>query len=266
MNFFKKLFGSNQDSNPRPNQQTQNRVIEGRNVTKFQGLDLDFIDLFYFTTEEEKIAFKAKLLEILEELGITNETSRTEFMERFPNYISEKEIDLPFIAELFSFQSSILMISIPDETIIESKEGYAEQRGKEKLQHYYTALRLASHNLSVKNDNRILDISDEEKLILNSLSDAHKDFARANILLQLGNSFMQQNNFDKMEYYYDKILSADFDLSPNTIADFVRAAGEDFYKIGKLPEALKYFKKGLDLNPKLGVKKVVTEIEKTINH
>ena len=76
---------------------------------------------------------------------------------------------------------------------------------------------------------------------------------------------MQQKNYDKMGYYYDKILSADFDLSPNTIADFVRAAGEDFYKIGNLPEALKYFKKGLDLNPKLGVKKVVNEIEKTIN-
>ena len=76
---------------------------------------------------------------------------------------------------------------------------------------------------------------------------------------------MQQQNFDKMGHYYDNILSDSFDLSQNTVADFIRLAGEDFYRIGNLTEALKYFKKGLELNPKLGVKKIVVEIEKKIN-
>lgn len=262
MNFLKKLFGSNQESNISQIQQSQNRTIKIRNYTKFDGLDNDFIDLLYFISQDEKTAFKNKLFQIIEELGITRETLRTEFMESFPNYINTNEIDLPFIAELFNFHSSIVTISVPDETIIETKEGYHEMRGKEKLQHYFTAIRLASHNLQVKAANQIHDIADEEKLILNSLSDSHKDFARINIFLQLGKSFMEQNNFDKMSHYYDRILSESFDLSQNTVSNFIRVAGEDFFQLGKLPEALKYFKKGLELNPKLGVKKIVTEIEK----
>ena len=266
MNLFKNLFGSNQSSKPSQNQQTQNRVIEIRNSTKFNGLDYDFIDLLYFISEDEKNAFNKRLLEIIKELGITKETLRTEFMESFPNYVTENEINLPFIAELFNFHNTIVTVSMPDETIIETKDGYTEICGKEKLQHYYTAIRLASHNLQVKTDNQIQDIAAEEKLILDSLSDSHKDFARVNIFLQLGKTFMQQNNFDKMAYYYGRILSDNFDLSQNTVADFIRVAGEDFYQMGNLSEALKYFKRGLELNPKLGVKKVVAEIEKTIKH
>lgn len=265
MNFLKNLFGSKQESKLSETQQSQNRVIEVRNSTKFDGLDLDFIDLLYFISKDEKTVFINKLLEIIEKLGITKETLRTEFMESFPNYITTNEIDLPFIAELFNFHNTIVTVSMPDETIIETKEGYHEMRGKEKLQHYYTAIRLASHNLQVKADNQIQDIAEEEKLILESLSDSHKDFARINIFLQLGKSFMDNKNFDKMSHYYDCIFSDSFDLSQNTVADFIRIAGEDFYQLGKLTEALKYLKKGLDLNPKLGVKKVVAEIEKKIN-
>ncbi|MGG9972438.1 hypothetical protein ACQ33O_11650 [Ferruginibacter sp. SUN002] len=265
MIFFKNLFGSKQKSKPSESQQSQNRVIEIRNSTKFDGLDHDFIDLLYFITQDEKIVFVTKLLEIIEELGITKETLRTEFMESFTNYINSNEIDLPFIAELFNFHNITVTVSVPDETIIETREGYTEIRGKEKLQHYYTAIRLASYNLQVKADNQIQNIADEEKLILDSLSDRHKDFARINIFLQLGKSFKLQKNFDKMGHYYDSILTDSFDLSQNTVADFIRVAGEDFYQLGKLTEALKYFKKGLELNPKLGVKKIVAEIEKKIN-
>lgn len=264
MNFLKNLFGSKQESKPSQTQQTQNRVIEVRNSTKFDGLDHDFIDLLYFISKDEKTVFINKLFEIIEELGITKETLRTEFMENFPNYITTYEIDLPFIAELFNFHNTILTVSMPDETIIETKEGYNEIRGKQKLQNYYTAIRLASHNLQVKADNQIQNIAEEEKLILESLSDSHKDFARINIFLQLGKSFMELKNFDKMSHYYDSIFSDSFDLSQNTVADFIRVAGEDFYQLGKLTEALKYFKKGLELNPKLGVKKIVSEIEKKI--
>lgn len=265
MNFLKSLFGSKQESKPSQTQQSQNRVVEVRNSTKYDGLDYDFIDLLYFISKDEKTVFINKLLEIIEILGITNKTLRTEFMENFPNYITENEIDVPFIAELFNFHNTIVSVSMPDETIIETKEGYPEIRGKEKLQHYYTAIRLASHNLQVKSVNHIQDIAEEEKLILESLSDSQKDFARINIFLQLGKSFKEQKNFDKMSHYYNSIFSDSFDLSQNTVADFIRVAGEDFYQLGKLTEALKYFKKGLELNPKLGVKKIVAEIEKKVN-
>ena len=266
MNFLKNLFGLKQESKSSQSQQLQNRDTEVRNFTNFNGLDHDFINLLYFISQDEKAVFINKLLETIENLSITNETLRTEFMTTFPNYINTNEIDLPFIAELFNFHNTILTVSVPDETIIQTKQGYTEICGKEKLQNYYTAIRLASHNLQVKADNQILDIADEEKLILGILSDSHKDFARINIFLQLGKSFMQQKNFDKMTHYYDSILSDGFDLCPNTVADFIRDAGEDFYQLGKLPEALKYFKKGLELNPKLGVKKIVAEIEKKISY
>lgn len=265
MNILKNLFGSQKKKNGSQPQITENKVIELRNVTKVKGLDSDFIDLIFFISEEDKILFKNKLREIIEELGISNETVRTEFMEKFPNHIGSKEINLPFIAELFIFGNTILTVSMPDETIIDSKEGHLEKSGKDKLQNYYTALRLASHNLQIKNERGVLDISEEEKLVLNSLSDFHMDFARINIIFQLGNSFRQQGNYDKMFHYYEIIVCEQFDLSPNTVADFIRTIGNNLYEIGNLKEALRYFKKGLDLNPKLGVKKVVNEIEKTMD-
>ena len=266
MNFLKNFFKSNQEPDSNKNLPSEKKVIEIRNLTNFDGLDYDFIDLLFFISQDEKTKFINNLLGIIKILGITNETTRVQFMESFPNYIHDNEIELPFIAELFNFHSSIVKVSVLDETTIERKEGYNEIRGKEKLQNYYTAIRLASYNLQAKNDNGIQDIIEEESLILNSLSDSHKDFARINIFLQLGKSFMQQNNFEMMSNYYNRILSESFDLSLNTVADFIRNAAEDFYQFGKLGDALIFFKKGIELNPKLGVKKIVAEIEKKINN
>lgn len=265
MNLFKKIFGANKNTNTYQSPNNQNRGIEIKTSTTFVGLDDEFIDLIYFPSEEKRDSFKQQLIEILKELGITNESQRTEVMEKFPNYVTENNINLPFIAELFIFESYIIKVSKPEETIIETTKGSPGYRGKEKLKHYYTAVGLASHNIYGKNENGIIDISDEENLVIKTLSDQNKDFACANILLLLGNSFMMHNNIDKMVFYYEKLFSSDFDLSPTTIADFIRAAGEDFYKIGDTEKALKYLKKGLELNPKLGVKKLVTEIEKKTN-
>lgn len=265
MSLFKKLFGANQNSDYRQNVDNPNTGIEIKTVTKFMGLDNEFIDLIYFPSQEKRTEFKAQLLNILKDLAVSNETMRTELMETFPNYLTDNNIEFPFIAELFIFKSYIIKLSLPEKNLIETLEGSPEVRGKEKLLNYYTALSLASHNLYVKNENGIIDISDEENIVLQSLSDEHKDFARAKILFQLGNSFMHQNNFDKMKLYYEKLISTDFDLSANTIADFIRSAGEDLYNVGDLKEAHKYLKKGLELNPKLGVKKLLTEIEKKIN-
>ena len=110
MNFLKNLFGSKQESKSSQSQQVQNRVTEIRNFTKFNGLDYDFIDLLYFISQDEKAVFINKLLKTIENLSITNETLRTEFMTTFRNYINTNEIDLPFIAELFNFRNTILTV------------------------------------------------------------------------------------------------------------------------------------------------------------
>lgn len=264
MNFFKNLFSPKQDSKKDENQ-SKERIIEIRTVTKFEGLDDEFINLLFFISEDEKVNFRKLLLDIIRKLNITTDTLRTEFMEHFPKYISENEIELPFIAELFIFNSEIQTVSLPDNTIFEKREGYNEMKGKKQLEHYYTALRLASHNLTEKDKNKIENISAEENLVLESLSDSHKDFARINIIYQLGRSYMQRSNFEKMMHYYESILSETFDLSPNTVADYVRVAGENLHSINYSKEALGFLKKGLVLNPKLGVKKLVAEIEKKIN-
>ena len=237
---------------------------EIRSFTKFDGLDDDFINLLFFISEEAKIEFKNSLLEITGELGITKETLWTDFMECFPDYISANEIELPFITELFIFYTTTVIVSVPDENIIEIKDGYVELLGEEKLKNYYTAIKLASHNLQVKAENKIEDIENEEKLILNSLSDTHNDLARISILLQLGKSFMYQKNIDKMCHYYNFILTDSYDLSQTTVADFMKVAGEDFYQLGKLTKSLEFFKRGLELNPNLNVKRRLTEINKNI--
>jgi hypothetical protein len=68
-----------------------------------------------------------------------------------------------------------------------------------------------------------------------------------------------------MGIYFKMIENDKYDLSPNTVADFIRLIGEDYNKIGDFKNAYHYLSIGLKLNPNLGVKKLLAKIEKLIN-
>jgi tetratricopeptide (TPR) repeat protein len=260
MNIFKALFGNKTSSEKNDEQITRTIVIKSN--TTYDGIDTEFIDQIFFPTEEERQEFISLIEKIIQELNITSETTRVEFMDIFPKYINDKEIELPFIAELFKFHTTIDTVLKNDNKIIESKEGPEEIIGRSKISHYYIAMKLCAHNLIEKNKASYESIDEEEILFLNTLKDDTKDYVRLNNLVLLGRSFMLRNNLDKMVKYYQNILDDNFELSPNTIADHLRIAGEDFYEMKQYDKALYFLKKGLELNPKLGVKKLVAEIEK----
>jgi hypothetical protein len=261
MNIFKNLFGSKEKSLSLQTTDLNKNYTEGKIISKFNGIDTAFIDLLFFKNDKEKKNFISNILNTLETLCITNETHQTEFMTTFSNYVHENEIELPFIAELFVFESKIVTKLMPSGLILNTTNTSPSDTGIKKLNSYKTALRLVSCNLDSKIKNGIIDISFEENIVINNLTEENMDFHMINILYQLGNAFMQSNALDKMAYYFGYIYNSQFELSPNTVSDYVRYAGEDYYKIGNLTEALKFLKKGIELNPKLGVKKLISEIE-----
>jgi tetratricopeptide (TPR) repeat protein len=261
MNFLKKLWGSKENPSTTVKFDPNKDSTIIKNVTTFNGLDNAFLDLIYFSNDLEKRLLVEKINNVIKTLNITNETLRTEFMNTFPLYIHDNGIELPFIAELFTFKSIIVSVSMPSGIVKNITDTTPEYSGSEKLNYYHTAMNLVSHNLESKIKNNFTDISFEENIVLKNLTDDNKDFHMINILYQLGNSFMLINKQDKMSNYYGLIYNSLFDLSPNTIADYIRYAGEDYYKIGDLENALKFLKKGLELNSKLGVKRLIAEIE-----
>ena len=106
------------------------------------------------------------------------------------------------------------------------------------------------------------DFTFEEDLIKKTLEKTiHTDYARISTLLVLGQSFSKANDLDKMESAFNIIRRDQYDLSPVTISNFYRSVGEVYLELTNKEKALEWFKSGLTINPKLGVKKLIDKLE-----
>jgi tetratricopeptide (TPR) repeat protein len=272
MSWFKKLF---QSSTVGPVVKTEvKREVEKEPIqtfsfstsTKsyFSGIDLDFIDLIYFKDSEKKKKFISDVESFLNKLKInsqTDEVSGTKLVAE-NNFGSEEMI--PFLNEIISYDSetTTTKFQINGE---EPKEINTNKKSItiDKLNHYYTALNLASYNLEMKVENSYFDLAFEEELIKKTLEKAiHTDYARISTLLILGQSFCKANEIDKMESTFNIIRKDQYDLSPVTISNFYRSIADTYLELTDKEKALDWFKAGLTINPKLGVKKLIEKLEK----
>ncbi|UEG48629.1 hypothetical protein LK994_08265 [Ferruginibacter lapsinanis] len=227
----------------------------------FAGIDYEFIDKLYFHTAELKDIFIYQLNEILTVLKISEQTKRVETTQLLTDYITNKEIEIPFLIYLFNFETYSIEIDKVSNIEISKKIAFASNKGKEKLSHYYTGLNVASYNIEKKIAAGYLDFLEEEELINRTLSDEHYDFARISGLFLLGHGFFVSNNIEKMEYYFNIIKKDKYELSNITVSEYYRAIGEEYYNAKILEKSLIWLKDGITLNPKLGVKKLIQKIE-----
>jgi hypothetical protein len=105
----------------------------------------------------------------------------------------------------------------------------------------------------------------EEALAQNALKSDHRNYARLETLFAFGEAFFNKKDFEKMSYYFDLIHNDRYELGETTVSNFHRLIGDIYLRHDNKTEGLKWYKSGLKLNPKLGVKKLIANLEKELN-
>lgn len=86
-------------------------------------------------------------------------------------------------------------------------------------------------------------------------------YAKAIIIFKMGQTFSTIGDWEKADSYFDLFKNTSFILSPVTVSGFYRAIGEIYMEADKKEASLNWFKAGLRINPKLGVKKKLKKLE-----
>jgi len=267
MSFFKKLFGTKDDNTQETKPsvdakttpdnksvvsetkittdkpQTNDTKAGLSSVSRIAGLDDEFINLIHFPDDQTKQKHRDAINSALSKLKIKPGTDYHEVHEKLIDY-NNVELDepIPFFIESLLIENS--------------------NKGSEKIQGYYPAAGFISENIRLKLDSAQTDFSYEENLFSNNVHNSDlNNFAKLNSIFYLGLAFFKANNISKAEHYFDLLEKGPFDLQPSSLAGFYRSIGELYADTGDKAKALKWLNAGLTLNPKLGVKKLITKLE-----
>jgi hypothetical protein len=228
MNWLKKIFFKTR----KRNQNFRNEIITSLDTF----VDEEFISYLYFSNEQIKIDYIESIKKILETTIENGEIQRI----KFSNYIVDNKIEIPFILETIKFD---------------------DFNGKYKLSKYYTALNVAKHNIAAKINNKIYNFEFEEEITCKHFKSDLRNYTRIETLFAFGDAFFKAKKIKKMTIYFDIIYNDNYDLSDITISNFYRRIGDIYLAIHDRKVALKWYKSGLRLNSKLGVKKIIANLE-----
>jgi hypothetical protein len=230
MNILKRFFS---------NEKSENYNLKSNNsICLDDYLDKEFINSLYFSSDQLQEDYINNIRKILKETIVNCKIERINFSA----YYTENKIDIPFIFEAIKF--------------------FDENNGKIKLSKYYTALSVCRHNIIEKLNNKIYDFRFEEELALKAFKSDYRNYARIETLFVLGEAFFKANELKKTRLYFDIIYKDKYNLSDVTISNFHRRIGDIYLYNHEKKEALKWYKSGFELNSKLGVKKLIANLEK----
>jgi hypothetical protein len=132
-------------------------------------------------------------------------------------------------------------------------------------------LKFLTLNLIRKLKSKIIDINDTEEQINNELtkiSDYNNNPIGYDIISALFNLglFYFENNEEKSDFYFNKIsLSQWSELSNNTISNYFRKIGDLYFEKSNFSKAVFWYEKGLEINPKLSVIKILNKLKKELH-
>jgi tetratricopeptide (TPR) repeat protein len=285
MSFFKKLFGTKESpiaetskvpvdnntnsvdkptvsatSSPDDTRQNSEIIVEGSSVSRITGFDEDFINIIYFPDEISKQKYRDKINAALSHLKIEFGAEFLKVHEKLNDYNNiELEEPIPFLIDSLLIET--FNIRKDSNGVTETKSPIVN-KGLDKVQGYYPATSFISSSTSLKLNFHQTDFSFEEDLYSKHvLTSELRNFANLNATFSLGHAYFAVNSISKAESYFDLIENGTFELQPSTISNYYRTIGELYADIGDRPKAIKWLKSGLTLNPKLGVKKLITKLE-----
>lgn len=256
----KKEEPTKQTSTPEPDQIpiTVYANLDTVNEAVYAGIDTEFIDFLYFKDETDRAQYINAIEKAVKDLQLSNPMRLTEFREKVHSYDNA----LPFLLDAMKVKGTSIVID--KNTRKELKRYFQEERyGKSKIG-YYDALAIFSYNVEKKIECKDYSFTTNEQWLLSYLTPEHMNYARIEALYLMGRAYEMAGSYEKRDQYFNMILTDNYAISPNTVSEFYRTIAGHYNENGDLHTGLKWLKAGLELNPKLGVKKQVANLEKQL--
>jgi hypothetical protein len=271
MNWFKNIFVDNKKEievkNEVENELKQSFNFKATAKLYFSGLDLNFINFIYFQDVIEKNKFISDVEKLLYRLKINEKTDIETGKKLIADYYFDDNEKIPFLNEIlcYNLQKTTTYLNVNNSESSE-KSIITNLEDIKKLDNYYIALNLCLFNIQKKINAGSDDFKFEKELIYKTLEENELfNFARIDTLFCLGAAYYKANQIESMEIVFNRIHEEKYELSLLTIADYYRSIGEIYIDLKQIDKALYWLKSGVNINPKLGVKKIIDQLEKLNN-
>jgi tetratricopeptide (TPR) repeat protein len=228
------------------------------------GIDMEFVSLIYFKDESDKEIYINEINQFLNNYKISNKTNTIERINKIVEFENTgKQID--FLRDVLNYEDYSIVTK--NDKVTYSKLGNNSIFGLEKINDYYSALNFISTNLQRKIERNCLDFEFENNLFEKVVipNNMH-NYAYAATVTLLAIQHDIANQKEKSKYYLDKLFEQKelSSLANETLSNFFRKIGEYYFEIKEYEYCLKWLEAGIELNPKLGVKKKIIELKKLI--
>jgi hypothetical protein len=232
-------------------------------------INYDFLNFLFFQNENEKNRLIEQLSKVIKENEVNFQSEDFKTISLFNSYESMFGNPPYYLLFLFSVETSLYNIWHNNNTGVFSLSKRIDNVNfdfDEELKKDNIAIKWNLENLRRKIDYSFNDISNEETNIsglLLKITDYNINpmgYDILNAIVTLGLYYIEKNP-EKANGYFNKANSNWSKISINTVSAAFKQIGEAFLKVNDSGNALYWFKKGLEINPKLTVKKIIKEIE-----
>jgi hypothetical protein len=218
--------------------------------------------LIYFKDENEKEVYIKEVNHFFNTYRITDKTKRLEVINKIVEFENTgKHID--FLRNVPIFESYSRLTNDYKTEYLKDENTFSN--GFEKINNYYSALNFIATNVKRKKESNYLDFEFEDNLFEQVVVPSNKNnYAYIDTITFLAIQHDKANNKVKSKYYFDEVLKQKerSSLTPKTLGKFFRKIGEHYYEIKEFDECLKWLLTGIELNPKLGVKRKIEELKR----
>ena len=270
MNWLNRLFKTDQI--------TKDEIIEFSELLKlgfqksystfYSGIDLDFINLIYFKDDNQKKEYYDLIVLFLSENDIDENTPFSRVNDLIVKYEYEGG-DKWFVFMHSAFLYASYNVYVKGDKIlkelIRNDETYPV--GALKLNDYYLAMRLVLHNIKNKIIHGEKDCQFELNLLEKNLvgKDGY-DYVGLSTTVELSKLYLVNNRIREAEMFLKMFINGtnNSHISNSTIGEFYKEIGETYLILEDYLKALEFFNMGVQINPKLGVKRKIIEIENKI--
>lgn len=248
---------------------SQSISIKTENFKKTSvSINHELLNFLFFVNEVERTTFAEQLKNVIGESVMQNQDFQA--VTLFNSY--EKMFGNPpaYLLNLFSVETAIYTIWKTEDTEIlnvSKKLDVTNSDFLSEMQENVSALKWNLINLRRKIERSFKDITKEEgniSALLSKITDYNVNPVGYDILDALVTLGIYYNEIDpiKANSFFEKANCNWSNISNNTASFAFKRIGDALLKSNENIRALSWFKRGLEINPKLSVKNIIKEIER----
>jgi hypothetical protein len=250
---------------------SQSISIKTENVKKTSvSINHELLNFLFFVNEVERTTFAEQLKNVIRESASEIQAQDFQVVALFDSY--EKMFGRPpgYLLSVFSVQTVTYTIWKTEGTEVLNVRKRIDVTNSDflsEMQKHSSALKWNLINLRRKIECSFNDISKEENdisALLLKITDYNVNPVGYDILDALVTLGLYYNEIDpiKANAFFEKVDCDWSSISSNTVSVAFKRIGDALIKSNENNRALSWFKRGLEINPKLPVKNIIKEIER----